>query len=42
MNKALIADLITAFHFGYVIIVVLGLLIILLGGALRWRFVKNF
>ena len=42
MNKALIADLIVAIHFGYVIITVFGLLVILIGGALRWRFVKYF
>jgi len=39
---ALLADLIVVIHFGYVAFVVLGLLIILLGGVLRWRFVRNF
>jgi hypothetical protein len=36
------ADLILTVHFGYVIVVVLGLFVILLGGVLRWRFVRNF
>jgi len=39
---SLIADLIVSIHFGYVIIVVGGLFVILLGGALRWRFIRNF
>jgi len=38
---ALFADLIAAIHFGYVAFVVFGLLVILLGGLLRWRFVRN-
>jgi len=42
MSPSSIADLIVAIHFGYVTFVVLGLLAILLGGALRWRFVRNF
>ncbi|MDR0447939.1 MAG: DUF2784 domain-containing protein [Treponema sp.] len=42
MNQAIIADMITAIHFGYVIFVVFGLLVILLGGALRWHFIRNF
>ena len=39
---AILADLIVVIHFGYVSFVVLGLLIILLGGVLRWRFIRNF
>jgi hypothetical protein len=42
MNKSLIADLIVSIHFGYVIIVVGGLFVIILGGVLRWRFIRNF
>jgi hypothetical protein len=42
MNRSLIADLIVSIHFGYVIFVVGGLFVILLGGALRWRFIRNF
>jgi len=39
---ALLADFIAAVHFGYVAFVVFGLLLILIGGLLRWRFVRNF
>ena len=39
---AFFADLIAAIHLGYVSFVVFGLLVILLGGLLRWRFVRNF
>ena len=42
MNRSLIADLIVSIHFVYVIIVVGGLFVIVLGGVLRWRFVRNF
>ena len=42
MNRSLIADLIVIIHLGIVIFVVSGLFVILLGGALRWRFVRNF
>ena len=42
MNPSLIADLIVAIHLAYVTCVVSGLLVIFLGGALRWRFVRNF
>jgi len=42
MNRSLIADLIVTIHFVYVIVVVFGLFVILLGGALRWRFIRNF
>ena len=39
---ALIADLIVSIHFVYVILVVGGLIVIILGGVLKWRFVRNF
>ena len=42
MNRAFIADLIVAIHFGYVITVVAGLAVILLGNILRWSFIRNF
>ncbi|MDR0496833.1 MAG: DUF2784 domain-containing protein [Treponema sp.] len=42
MNKSLIADFIVALHLGYVIVVVFGLFVIILGGVLRWRFIRNF
>jgi len=42
MNRSLIADLIVSIHFLYVIFVVGGLFVIILGGALRWRFIRNF
>jgi len=42
MNRSLYADLIVSIHFGYVIFVVGGLLVIILGGVLRWRFIRNF
>jgi hypothetical protein len=40
-NWSLFADLIVSIHFGYVVIVVGGLFVIVLGGVLRWRFVRN-
>jgi len=42
MNNSLAADLIVVIHLVYVIIVVAGLFVILIGGALKWRFVRNF
>jgi hypothetical protein len=36
-----LADLVVAVHVGYVACVLLGLLVILLGGALGWRWVHN-
>jgi hypothetical protein len=42
VNRSIIADLLVAIHFGWVIFIVFGLFVILLGGALRWRFVRNF
>jgi len=34
--------LIVTIHFGYVIFVVGGFFVIILGGVLRWRFIRNF
>jgi len=42
MDKPFLADLIVSIHFGFVIFVVGGLLVIILGGVLRWRFIRNF
>ena len=42
MNRSLLADLIAAVHFIYVIFTVSGLFLVLIGGALRWSFVRNF
>ena len=39
---AIFADLIAVVHFGYVAFVALGLLVILFGGLLRWRCIRNF
>lgn len=36
------ADAVLALHFGIVVFVVLGLPLILAGGALHWRWVRNF
>jgi hypothetical protein len=38
----ILADLVVAFHFAYVSFVVFGLLLILLGGWRKWRWVRNF
>ncbi len=38
----LLADAIVVFHFAYVAFVVLGMLVILVGLALRWRLARNF
>ncbi len=37
-----IADLVLIIHLAYVLFIVLGLVAILLGVALRWRWVRNF
>jgi hypothetical protein len=37
-----IADLIVSIHFVYVLFVVVGLFVIILGGVLKWRFIRNF
>src|SRR5262249_11268514 len=41
MVYGLLADLIVAIHVGYVGVVVFGLLAILIGGPLGWRWVRN-
>ena len=38
----LAADAVLVVHFAFVAFVVLGLVVILLGGMLRWKFVHNF
>jgi hypothetical protein len=38
----MLADFIVVFHASYVSFVVLGLLAILVGAAMRWRWVRNF
>jgi Protein of Unknown function (DUF2784) len=38
----MLADLIVVFHASYVSFVVLGLLVILIGAALHWQWVRNF
>jgi len=42
MERSILADLIVSIHFGYVFFVVGGLFVIILGGVLRWRFIRNF
>ena len=42
MTRLSIADLIVAIHLGYVICVVSGFFVIMLGGVLHWRFIRNF
>ena len=42
MNNSFIADLIVVIHLAYVIMVVGGLFVILIGGFLKWRFVRIF
>lgn len=37
----LAADAVLLLHFGFVVFVVLGLLLVLAGGALGWRWVRN-
>jgi hypothetical protein len=41
MNPAYQADLVVALHVAYVAFIVVGQLLILLGSALRWRWVRN-
>ena len=38
----LLADVVVVVHFAYVAFVVVGLVLILVGVALRWRWVRNF
>lgn len=42
MVYRILADAIVVFHFGYVSFVVFGLIAILLGVVLGWRWVRNF
>ena len=42
MKISSLADLIAAIHLVYVVIVVFGLFLILLGGVLKWRFIRSF
>jgi len=42
MNKSLIADIIVSVHFVYMITVVGGLFVIILGCIFKWRFIRNF
>jgi hypothetical protein len=41
MSDKTLADLVLLLHAGYIAFVVLGLLLILFGGAMRWRWVRN-
>jgi polyferredoxin len=38
----LLADLVVTVHFVYVAFVIVGLMLIIAGTALRWRWVRNF
>jgi hypothetical protein len=42
MDYAVLADGVVAVHVAYVAFIVLGQLLILLGAACRWRWVRNF
>ena len=42
MSPALLADLIALIHLGIVLFAILGLLAILLGGALGWNWVRSW
>jgi Protein of Unknown function (DUF2784) len=41
MPNQTLADLVLLLHAGYILFVVLGLLLILVGGALNWQWVRN-
>jgi hypothetical protein len=41
MNNLLLADIIAVIHLGYVVFVILGFILILMGIALRWKWVRN-
>jgi hypothetical protein len=41
MSRELLADLVLAAHFGFVLFVVAGLALIVIGGALEWGWVRN-
>ena len=38
----LLADFVVAIHFGYVLFVLVGMLLILVGIVLKWKWVRNF
>ena len=42
MKSSLLADIIVSVHFVYVMTVVGGLIVIILGAVLKWRFIRNF
>jgi Protein of Unknown function (DUF2784) len=41
MSDSTLADLVLLLHAGFIVFVVLGLLLVLAGGALKWRWVRN-
>lgn len=41
MSRALLADVVLYVHFGFVLFVVLGFALVVAGGWLRWRWVRN-
>ena len=41
MIYRILADVVAVLHLGYVVFVVLGLLVILLGRALGWEWIRN-
>ncbi len=41
MSDQTLADLVLILHAGFIAFVMLGLLLVLLGGALKWRWVRN-
>jgi hypothetical protein len=41
MDDLLLADFIAVTHLGYVVFVILGFILILMGIALRWKWVRN-
>ena len=42
MSKLLLADVILAIHFGWIVFVIVGQILILLGIALSWKWTRNF
>ena len=42
MNSGTLADIVVSFHFLYVLFTVLGEVLILAGGILKWRWIRNF
>lgn len=41
MHYQLLADLIVIVHFAYVLFLIVGLVLTVIGGILRWKFVRN-